>query len=93
VKGDFESGALRMHMMVEVQAILAPFLAFTFFYNANKAHNMLTLMLEPHFLPFDMVKAFIGQAKVIQIVVKYDSKILLPLLVVFFISQTPLLMA
>ncbi len=93
MKGDFESGALRMHMMVEVQAILAPFLAFTFSYNANKVHNMLTLMLEPHFLSFDMVKAFIGQAKVIQIVVKYDSKILLPLLVVFFISQTPLLMA
>ncbi len=30
-----------MHVMVEVQAILVPFLAFTFSYNVNKAHNML----------------------------------------------------
>jgi hypothetical protein len=91
VKGDFESEsrALRVHMMVEVQTILTPFLAFTFSYNANKAHNMLALMLEPHFKSFDVVKAFIGRAKVIQIVAKYDSKTLLPLLVVTFHFLNP----
>jgi hypothetical protein len=41
VKGDFESksGALQVHMMVEVQIILAPFLAFTSFYNVSKVNN------------------------------------------------------
>ncbi len=51
VKGDFESklGALRGHMMAEVQILLAPFLAFTSSYNVSKAHNMLALMLDPCF--------------------------------------------
>ncbi len=36
-----------------------------------------------------MVKVFIGHAKVIQTVAKYDSKILLPLLVVVFHFLNP----
>jgi hypothetical protein len=76
-------------MMVEVQIILTPFLAFIFSYNVNKVHNMLELMLEPHFKSFDVVKSFIGWAKVIQIVAKYDSKTLRPLLVVIFHFLNP----
>jgi hypothetical protein len=71
-------------MMVEVQATLAPFLAFASNYNASKAHNMLALMLDPHFKSFDVVKTFVGREKVIQMVAKYNSKTLLPLLVVVF---------
>ncbi len=52
MKGDIESksGPLQV-CMVEVQAILAPFLAFTFSYIVNRAHNMLALMLELHLSP------------------------------------------
>jgi len=89
VKGDFELGALQVHMMVEVEAILAPFLVFTSLYNASKAHNMLALMLDVHFKFLDVVKAFVGRAKVIQIVAEYDKKILLPLLVVTFHFLNP----
>ncbi len=48
MRGDFESklGALWVHMMVEVQVVLVPFLAFTFLKNASKAHNMLALLLD-----------------------------------------------
>jgi hypothetical protein len=80
VRGDFEFefgdilGALRVHMMAKVKAILIPFLAFTFSYNVNKAHNMLALMLNSHFKSFDVVKVFVEWAKVIQIVAKYDNK-------------------
>jgi len=58
VKGDFESklGALQVHMMVEVQIVLAPFLAFTSFYNVSKVNNMLALMLDPCFKSLDVVK-------------------------------------
>ncbi len=45
---------------------------------------MLTLMLDLHFTSLDEVKAFVKRAKMIQIVVEYDSKTLLPLLVVAF---------
>jgi hypothetical protein len=67
VRGDFEYklGALRVCMMAKVQVILIPFLAFASTYNANKAHNMLTLMLYPHFKSFDVVKTFVGREKMI----------------------------
>jgi hypothetical protein len=57
---EFESGALRVCMVVEVQVVLTPFLAFTSSYNANKVHNMLTLMLDSRFKSLDVVKAFVG---------------------------------
>jgi len=51
VKGDldFEMQTLWMHMMGEAMAILVPFLAFATTYITTKAHNMLALMLDPHF--------------------------------------------
>jgi hypothetical protein len=82
-------GALRVQMMAKVQVVLASFLAFTSFYSANKAYNMLSLMLDPHFKSLDVVKTFVGRAKMIQIVAKYDSKTLLPLLVVAFHFLNP----
>jgi hypothetical protein len=45
---------------------------------------MLALMLDSHFKSRDVVKVFVGWAKMIQIMVKYDSKTLLPLLVATF---------
>jgi hypothetical protein len=41
-------------------------------------------MLDPHFKSFDVMKTFVGQEKVIHMVVDYDSKTLLLLLVVAF---------
>jgi hypothetical protein len=91
VKGDFESKlqALWVCMMVKVQAALAPFLAFASTYNASKAHNMLALMLDPHFKSLDVVKTFVGWEKVIHMVAKYNNKTLLPLLVVTFLFLNP----
>jgi len=47
-------------MVVEIQVVLTPFLAFTSFYNASKVHNMLALMLDLRFQSLDVVKAFVG---------------------------------
>ncbi len=66
-----------------VQVVLTPFLAFTS-YNANKVHNMLALILDSRFKSLDVVKAFVGCTKVIQIIVEYDNKILLQELTVTF---------
>jgi len=48
-----------IYMMAKVEATLTPFLAFTFPYNAIKAHNMLALMLDSHFKSFDVLKVFV----------------------------------
>ncbi len=55
-----------------------------YLYSVNKAHNMLTLMLDMRCKFLDVMKTFIGKAKVIQMVVKYDNKIWMTLLVVAF---------
>jgi hypothetical protein len=67
-----------MHMTSEVMAILTPFLTFTSTYIASKAHNMLTLMLDPCFKSLDVVKGFVGRAKIIQMVAEYDNMSLMP---------------
>jgi hypothetical protein len=54
-----------VQIMAKIQVVLAPFTTFTSFYNPNKAYNMLSLMLDPRFKSLDVVKAFIGHAKVI----------------------------
>jgi hypothetical protein len=72
-----------------VQVALDSFFAFTSSYNASKVHNMLALMLDSHFKSFDVVKVFVGWAKMIQIMVKYDSKTLLQLMVATFHFLNP----
>jgi hypothetical protein len=86
VKGDFEFElqVLHIHMMAKIKAILAPFLAFAPTYIVVKAHNMLALMLDPRFKSLDILKAFVGKAKVIHMVVEYVTKSLMPLLMAIF---------
>jgi hypothetical protein len=46
-------------MMAKVMGVLVPFLSFATTYTSSKAHNMLALMLEPHFKCMDVVEAFV----------------------------------
>jgi hypothetical protein len=89
VKGNFESEfqAFCIRMIGKVLVVLAPFLAFSFAYNSSKVHNMLALMLDSRFKFLDVVKTHVGQAKVIHMVAKHDSKVLMPLLLVVFLFQ------
>ncbi len=50
---------------------------------------MLSLMLDSHFKSFNVVKVFVGQAKVIQIMVKYHNRTLLQLMAVAFHFLNP----
>jgi hypothetical protein len=68
-------------MMAKVTAIPAHFLSFTTNYTPSKAHNMLALMLDLHFKCLDVVKMFVGRAKIMEMVAKYDIKSLMLLVV------------
>jgi hypothetical protein len=80
----FKLQSLCMHMTTKVHAILVPFLAFASTYYANKAYNMLALMLDPHLKSLDVVKTFVKCVKVTHMVIGYDNKTLMPILVVAF---------
>jgi len=45
---------------------------------------MLVLILDPNFKSIDAIKVVVGRVKVIQMVVEYDTKTLMPLLVATF---------
>jgi hypothetical protein len=70
VKGDFESklGALRIHMIEEIKVVFTPFLEFASTYNVIKAHNMFAFMLDLWFKSLDVLKTYVGKAKVIHMV-------------------------
>jgi hypothetical protein len=76
-------------MMAKVQVFLVPFLAFSSTFNVSKVHNMLVLILDPHFKSFDAMKVVVGSANVIQTVVEYDTKTLMPSLAVAFQFLNP----
>lgn len=84
---DFELQTLHMRMMGEVMVVLVPFFTFASTYITTKAHNMLVLMFDLHSKSLDVVKGIVKKVKFIQMVVKYDNKSLMPLLVVAFKIQ------
>jgi hypothetical protein len=52
-----------MHMMTIFLPVMAPFLSFTYIYNANKIHNMFTLMLHSWLNFFDVMKTCVGKVE------------------------------
>lgn len=57
--------------------------------SVSKVHNMLVLILDPHFKSLDVMKVVVGRAKLIQVVVEFDTKTLMPLLVATFQFLNP----
>jgi hypothetical protein len=76
-------------MMAKVMVVLASFLSFATTCTPSKAHSVLALMLDSCFKCLDVVKTFVGWAKVMEMVVEYDIKSLMLLLVVAFHLQNP----
>jgi hypothetical protein len=74
-------------MMAEVMEVLVPFLSFATTYIPSNVNNMFALMLDLHFKCLDLVKYFMRWAKVMEMVVEYETKSLMSLVVVAFHLQ------
>ncbi len=61
--------------------VLCPLFIF-YMHLTRKNHNMLALMLDPRFKSICLVTMFLSRENAIVMVVEYDEKILLPLLMV-----------
>jgi len=53
---------------------------FPFFFERNKAHKMIFLMLDPMFKSFSLMSSFVGKKQRVAIVEKYARKSLYPML-------------
>ncbi|KAJ7552447.1 hypothetical protein O6H91_06G055400 [Diphasiastrum complanatum] len=89
--GDFDAELelLNAHMKNEMVGVLEPFLSCLVSFSARKAHNILALMLDPHFKGLSLVRDYVGRDAAIQIVGEYDVKVLIPLLVTCFNRLNP----
>jgi hypothetical protein len=64
--------------------ILAPFLAFSSTYIHSKAHNMLYIVLDPYFKKLKAIRDYVGNSIAIDVVAKYDDKVVYLLLLFKF---------
>ncbi len=71
----------KLRMIGQVFNASGPFVAFSQSYITTKAHNMLAIMLDPHFKNMKVTWDFVGDSLALQVVAEYDVKIVYPLLV------------
>ena len=78
---DAEHEILRGKISLEAMLVMRPFLLFTQTFILEKAHNMIVLMVDPHFKGSECVIVYRGIEKAREIVREYDEKVLIPYLV------------
>jgi hypothetical protein len=76
----YELSCLAFNIKKEVIKVLDSFLSFLKKYEERKAHDMLSLMLDPRFKTFCLVSSFIGHEQGKAIVEDYDKQFLFPML-------------
>ncbi len=78
---DGELQVFQQHVQKHVIQVLEPFLSFMLCFQSCKAHNMLTMMLDPHYKGLGLVIQNVGKERALQIANEYDRAILFPLFV------------
>jgi len=76
-----ELSLLAFNIRKEVINVLNFFLSFLKKYENRKAHNMISLMLDPRFMSLHIVSSFVGREQGVVLIEKYDRKSLYPMLV------------
>jgi len=76
-----ELSLLAFNIRREVINVLDSFLSFLKKYENRKAHNMISLMLNPRFKNLHIVSLFVGREQGVVLVEEYDRKSLYPMLV------------
>ncbi len=84
--GEFDAKLeiLYVRMAHEAICVLQSFLDFCDKFDASMVHNMLAFVLDPKFRTLKCVTTLIGRDKAQAFVDEYDSKILIPMLVMVF---------
>jgi hypothetical protein len=76
-----ELSLLTSNIRREVIDVLNFFLSLLKVYDKRKAHNMVSLMLDPRYKSFCILSSFVGREQGVALVDEYDKKSLYPMLV------------
>jgi hypothetical protein len=77
----YELSLLAFNIKREVINVLDSFFSFLKKYENKKAHNMISLMLDPRLKSLPIVSSFVGREQGVVLVKEYDRKRLYPMLV------------
>jgi hypothetical protein len=59
-------------------------------FDGGNVHNMMAIMLDPHFKSLHIVDDLLGHGNAIRLAIEYDAKIVIPLLMVCFEWLNPI---
>ncbi len=62
-------------------------------FHSRQVHNMLALMLDPHFKSLQVVESFVGYDNVIHLTIEYDVKKVIPLSMIILDQLNPIVEA
>ncbi len=73
--------------------MIKPILLFLQAFDSQNVHNMIAIMLDPHFKSLQVVENYEGHEEAIHFAFEYDAKVAIPLFIICFdrfnpISQT-----
>ncbi len=66
-----------------------PFLLFFKTFDPHNVHNMITIMLDPHFKSLRIIENYVGHGATILLAFKFDAKVMTPLLMACFDQLNP----
>jgi hypothetical protein len=73
---------LHMNTRLEVTKVITPFLDLLRSFDAKYVHNMMAIMLDPHFKALWIVEGLVGCGNAIKLAFEYDAKVVILLLMV-----------
>ncbi len=63
--------------------MIKPFLQFLMAFDFHQVHNMLALMLDPHYKSLQVVENYVGCGNAIRLAFEYDLKKVIPFMMNF----------
>jgi hypothetical protein len=90
---DFEVLFFQKTMWAQVVKVIKPCIYFLIAYDLHQVHNMLTIMLDPCFKSLQVFQNYVGYWNVIRLVIEYDVKQIIPLLMIIFDVLNPIVQA
>ncbi len=81
---DVELQMLSKNMRQEVVKVMKPFLQFLRAFDSFQVHNMLALMLDPHYKSLRVSENYVGHGNAIHLTLEYDMKEVIPFLITKF---------
>ncbi len=78
------------NMQAQIDKVIKLCLYFLIAYESHQVHNMFALMFDPCFKSLWVLKNYVGRGNVIHLVIEYDAKVIIPLMIIIFDVLNPI---